>query len=278
MTDSIFGTTAPGSADAADGFPINTATTFKATAPVSCTHHRFYSSIFDAGTITARLYRLTSDTTGVLLAEKAYASYTLGALNTVAWDTPVALVTGEVYRVQHHSSGGRYVFTAGALTGDVTSAGGLLVALADGSTPTSFAINNGSFDYGAVALATTGTAGLNFHDDVTVEPSGATITGSGAGSLGGLTGTASGVPERFGTGVGILGGLTGVADAGLTVQDHPRPVVGGGWWDLAAIAREAADLRRLDVLTPPDACAHCGTPLRSGPRGELYCPFEGLRY
>lgn len=168
MADSLF-TGTPAIGDSADGFPINTATRFKVTQAVTCTHHRFYSSTVDAGTITARLYELTSDTTGTLLAEKAYSSYSLGAYNSVAWDTPVSLVTGKVYATQHHSSGGRYVATTGVFSaGDVTSAGGLLVAVQDGSSPAGFTVNNGCFDYNAIALAATGTAGFNFFDDVIV--------------------------------------------------------------------------------------------------------------
>lgn len=276
MTDSLF-TAPPSTLDAADGQPINTATTFRVTVAVSCTHHRFYAPTNPAGTVTARLVELTSDTTGTLLAEKVYASVTDGAPNQQAWDVAVPLVTGKIYRTQHHSSTGHYVATGGALTGDVTSAGGLLVAVADGSTPTSFAVNNGSFDYGAVALATSGTAGLNFHDDVVVVASGASVAGTGVGVLGGLAGSAHGFRGLDGSGVGRLGGLTGAATGHITPAGGTVSA-GASWYDLLAIRQEARELRQADQQLPVVACRRCGTPLLAGPKGERYCPFDGLRY
>lgn len=50
-----------------------------------------------------------------------------------------------------------------------------------------------------------------------------------------------------------------------------------GWYGLLGIYQEAAD----EVLSGRDierqVCPNDGEPLRPGPRGELYCPFDGYR-
>lgn len=52
----------------------------------------------------------------------------------------------------------------------------------------------------------------------------------------------------------------------------------GGWWGLAAILREAAQEVRAEQARPPIACPHDGEPLREGPRGGLYCPYDGFQW
>jgi len=42
---------------------------------------------------------------------------------------------------------------------------------------------------------------------------------------------------------------------------------------IAAVRAEADAARRQ----PPVACPNDGEPLRTGPHGELYCPFDGWR-
>jgi hypothetical protein len=179
VTDSIF-TASPVVGDSADGQPINTGTTFKVTGSVSCTHHRFFASTvsYAAVTVTARLYELSSDTAGTLLAEKDYSSVDVGAYNSLAWDTPVSLVTGKVYRTQHYASNGHYVATLSDLGSDVTSAGGLLVALADGTVDgTIGTVHNGKFTYDVGPTLAIGTsAQTNFFDDVIVVATGQSAT------------------------------------------------------------------------------------------------------
>jgi uncharacterized Zn finger protein (UPF0148 family) len=50
-----------------------------------------------------------------------------------------------------------------------------------------------------------------------------------------------------------------------------------GWYELLDIYREARDptLRGDDIEA--QFCPNDGEPLREGPHGELYCPFDGYR-
>jgi uncharacterized Zn finger protein (UPF0148 family) len=50
------------------------------------------------------------------------------------------------------------------------------------------------------------------------------------------------------------------------------------WETLITIGREAADERRAALTSRPRACPNDGEPLRAGPDGELYCPFDGWRW
>jgi hypothetical protein len=47
------------------------------------------------------------------------------------------------------------------------------------------------------------------------------------------------------------------------------------WQQLADILAENADRRRAEDEAPPEACPNDGTPLGTGPRGELHCPHDG---
>jgi hypothetical protein len=116
-----------------------------------------------------------------------------------------------------------------------------------------------------------------------------TVLGAAAGSLGSLTGagsaartvlgtaqallggsgTAAGVRAVAGAGTGSLGALTGRA----TVAAPAGASTGGGWGSLYALNAEVRQILREEAARPPVACPNDGEPLRTGPRGELYCPF-----
>lgn len=49
----------------------------------------------------------------------------------------------------------------------------------------------------------------------------------------------------------------------------------GNWYRLMDIYREAAAFMAEDLAAPPVACPNDGEPLIAGPRGQLYCPFDG---
>lgn len=51
----------------------------------------------------------------------------------------------------------------------------------------------------------------------------------------------------------------------------------GGWWSLIDIFDEASDLVLQGWEQERLVCPNDGEPLRSGPEGELYCPFDGYR-
>jgi hypothetical protein len=278
VTDSLF-SGSPGVSDAADGQPINTATTFYVTAPVTCSHHRFFASTvsYVANEPTAWLYQLTGDGAGTLLAEKAYAAVNVGAYNSVAWDTPISLTTGVYYRIGHYSPNGHYVATLGALNVDATSGGGLLVAPANGTVTGIGTLGNGKFKYGAEALADQTSAGTNFFDDVIVSSSAVTREITAAATIGGVSGDATAVREASLLASASLGGVAGAAAVfGDTVPDHGT-TSGGSWYGLLAVVQETRELARQERARPRVACV-CGEPLRSGPRGELYCAFDGRKY
>lgn len=50
-----------------------------------------------------------------------------------------------------------------------------------------------------------------------------------------------------------------------------------GWGQLLSIYAEAAADRAAEQAAPPEACPNDGEPLRTGPDGGLYCPFDGWR-
>lgn len=49
------------------------------------------------------------------------------------------------------------------------------------------------------------------------------------------------------------------------------------WEQWAEIAREAARDAEAERGRDPEACPNDGEPLRRGPDGQLFCPFDGWR-
>lgn len=49
------------------------------------------------------------------------------------------------------------------------------------------------------------------------------------------------------------------------------------WRQLAEIYSEARTERELYLSQPPSACPNDGEPLKEGPDGRLFCPFDGWR-
>ena len=47
------------------------------------------------------------------------------------------------------------------------------------------------------------------------------------------------------------------------------------WEQLTAMVQEAWDIDQQDRTTPPTSCPNDHVPLREGPEGKLYCPFDG---
>jgi hypothetical protein len=50
------------------------------------------------------------------------------------------------------------------------------------------------------------------------------------------------------------------------------------WEQLLDIQREAVELAAAELAADPQACPNDGEPLRPGPAGELFCPFDGYQY
>lgn len=136
---------------------------------------------------------------------------------------------------------------------------------------------------------TAGLTALTVEDDPPITAS-TDVTGAGAGAFGGLTGAVAGtrgVTGAASAGFGALAAtagaptlVTGSASAalgGLTAAARgTQPTTqGGSWYGLLSILSEAVDMVREEAQQQPVACLDCGEPLRTGPRGELYCPFDG---
>ena len=51
----------------------------------------------------------------------------------------------------------------------------------------------------------------------------------------------------------------------------------GGWYGLLGIYQEAADIILSGADIEAQVCPNDGEPLRTGPDGALYCPFDGYR-
>lgn len=47
------------------------------------------------------------------------------------------------------------------------------------------------------------------------------------------------------------------------------------WEQLLDILTDARQAAAANAAAPPVACPQDGTPLETGPRGELHCPFDG---
>ncbi|MES9522462.1 hypothetical protein [Streptomyces capoamus] len=214
--------------------------------------------------------------------------------------TNSAVTTGTSVGIRSDSTSGvRYDnFSAGdvaaSVTGTATASFGGLTAAASG-VPT--VTGTGSAAFGGLVGAASGTP---------------TVRGTAAASLGALTAAAAGTPKVIGAGTFTGGSLTGTAGSVRTVigsatasfaglfatASAPSHVTGmaavtfggligtargrvpgaveqGSWWGLIDILREGAQLAREERERDPVACLDCGEPLRSGPRGERYCPFDG---
>lgn len=64
----------------------------------------------------------------------------------------------------------------------------------------------------------------------------------------------------------------------ITTQPNPTPAAGGsGWYGLLSSLREAREEFEAESVQLPQACPQDGEPLREGPDGQLFCPFDGWR-
>jgi hypothetical protein len=161
----------------------------------------------------------------------------------------------------------------GSVTGTATAAFGSLTATGSG-VPTVRATATASFGSLAASASgtpkVTGTATFN-GGSLTGSAAGLrTVIGSAAGQFGGLSAIATSPSHITGTATGTLGALTATARG-----RGPAAAEQGSWWGLVDILREGAQLAREEQTREPEACPDCGEPLRSGPRSELYCPFDG---
>jgi hypothetical protein len=62
------------------------------------------------------------------------------------------------------------------------------------------------------------------------------------------------------------------------VPGDPPVTDNGGWYGVASIMEQQRQIIDEYYHLDPVACPHDGTPLRGGPNGELYCPFDGWQW
>ncbi|GAA2673847.1 hypothetical protein GCM10010400_39970 [Streptomyces aculeolatus] len=145
---------------------------------------------------------------------------------------------------------------ASTITGTAEAAFGALGATAGGVRR----VNGGAAAaYGGLTAAAAG---------------GRTVIGAAGLSGGTLSGAAAGARTVIGSAAGAFGAL----DAAAGPPPGPEPAAAaeqGSWYGLLNILHEASDMRREEMERPPVACLDCGEPLRSGPRSEQYCPYDG---
>lgn len=221
-TESLFTTQTPTNGNEDEGVAVNTSTTLFFAVAGNVTHGRFFAPTTVAGaTFTAQLYQVTSDDdpsdtgTGTLLASEEYVGVVGGAWNTVAFDTPVAVVVDTLYRIQVHASNGRFVFTA-----NFFSAAGLtngnISAPQSGTDPVGLGtVRNGTYKDGATAYANTVSGAPSFFVDVVFTEAAEGVTGILVATLPAITGDLDGVATATGdaniTLPAVAGAFTGVA-------------------------------------------------------------------
>lgn len=108
----------------------------------------------------------------------------------------------------------------------------------------------------------------------------APITGDGTGTFPALTGSGTGDVPIYGSGAVLFPELQGSGAGTVTAPagaGAPHVPV-AGWYGLLNIAREAARLVAEDAERVPLSCPNDGEPLRTGPGGVIYCPYDGWRY
>lgn len=145
-----------------------------------------------------------------------------------------------------------------------------------------------------VTAATTATGAVAAPGDVTATATAGTTATAVISTTGAVTSTATAGATSTGA-VTAVGAATSTATSSVTatavvgsaaehtttadavVEATVTGAARGSWYQLLDIVREARDLARQDRQARPVACPNDGEPLKTGPRGELYCPWDGWR-
>ncbi|WP_284978270.1 DUF4082 domain-containing protein [Arthrobacter sp. fls2-241-R2A-200] len=130
----IFGSTAPQVASAADGSSVELGTAFSVSQAGNVTGIRFYKGTGNTGTHVGSLW----DSSGTRLAQVTFTNETATGWQTATLSAPVALATGQTYVVSYLAPNGNYAYTSAFFNQTWTS--GVFTA----SGP-----NNGLYQYGS---------------------------------------------------------------------------------------------------------------------------------
>lgn len=214
MTESLFTSQTPVVTDANDaGSGITRGTTVQFAVSGTVTGIRWWCPATNTGNVQVRIYQLSSNTAGTLLATKAVSgSPTGGAWNVTTFDTSVAVDASHVYRVTIFNSEGRYVATNSFFVTPLVV--GNLTAEANNANPGGIGtIGQGTFQISASdALPTSVGVAASYFVDVVFQ------AGGGGGEDHPTTGTAA---------VGI---------AATAVETSTRVTAGAGRVGIAATA------------------------------------------
>jgi hypothetical protein len=159
---------------------------------------------------------------------------------------------------------------AGAATGTgAASSATTTIAPAAGNAAGTGAANDPAAAISFAAGHASGTGAANAATGAVMPAAGhASGTGAATDPTVSIDSTAAEAPAGHASGVGAAHNATVrvASDAG-----------GGNWRDLMAVLADARLMAREDAKQRPVACPNDGEPLRSGPRGQLFCPFDGWR-
>lgn len=229
MTESLFTSQTPVVTDANDaGSGITRGTTVQFAVSGTVTGIRWWCPVTNTGNVQVRIYQLSGNASGSLLATKAVSGTpTGGAWNVTTFDTPVAVDASHVYRVTIFNSEGRYVATNSFFVTPLVV--GNLTAEANNATPSgvAFSINQGTFQIGAsdALPSSVGVAASYFVDVVFQAGGGGGTDLPVSGTLSG-TGSISGALSATIPAVGSLAGhgvITGVVSGGdVSSQDGAK--------------------------------------------------------
>lgn len=307
MSESLFTSQVPTSAtDASDGAPgITTATTLKFAVAGTISAVRFYATSTVGGTYNAYVWEVTQldslGPTGTLVGSQTLGTTpTGGTWNNITLSTPVIVDPTKLYRIGLFNSS-RYVATNGFFVTPLTNGNITAYANSTGSIPGyTGTLAQGTFRITASVPAYPDSVGASasYFVDVLFDASG----GGGGAAPNGI-----GVPAALGTPAVALGrtaapaglsvpvalgspsagnpispsglaapvGLGSPSTSGTVVSSTP---VSAGWHGLLAIGQENYSYQREERMRPPVACPNDGEPLRTGPDGELYCPWDGWQW
>jgi hypothetical protein len=309
VSESLFTAQTPALPENTDGAPgITTATTLRFATAGSISAVRFFASTSVGGTYVGLVWRVTSSDagsagSGTLLASKTLGTTpTGGTWNNITLDTPVSVVTNTLYRIGLFNTS-RYVastnfFAADVINGNVTAdqntdnpvglgtlaQGTFVIDVTPGTYPTQGGGGNGTCYFVDVLFDAAGGSSAS--------PTGLSVPvalGSPTVALGRTAApTGLSVPVALGSPtVGLQVSPTGLAvpvalgspTVGPTVSTPGAAHVAvPGWWGLLSIGQENAEYVRAERSEPPLACPNDGEPLRQGPNGELWCPWDGWQW
>lgn len=216
----------------------------------------------------------TTDVTAVLIEQAA------SALDFFDGDSPSASWDGTAGNSASTLAGGSAVSgdVSQTITGTVTATGANAAVGAASQTVTAALTAAGAnAAVGAVSQTVTATltaAGANAAVGGATSTTTAAVTATGANAAsGGASPTTSASVTASAQVTGTE--ATPTVTASVTAEASVTSPEGGSWYTLLDIMREAAAERRAERERVPVACPNDGEPVRTGPRGELHCSFDG---